>query len=213
MNQFKSLEDTIVAISTATGGGIGIVRISGRMAVSIADQTFIARKKIKPSQFSNFTAHYGHVVTALENKEVIDEALLMVMRAPKSYTCEDVVEISCHGGPLVLKKILTLALDRGARLAEPGEFTKRAFLNGRIDLTQAEAVLDIIRSKTETFLRMSTNQLKGELSHQLETMRTALMDVYTALEAVLNFPEDDIDAKGRTQFLDTVNIIPVDPDR
>ena len=197
------MEDTIVAISTATGGGIGIVRLSGKQAIAIADEIFLARKKIKPSQFRNFTAHYGHVVEP-EGNEIIDEVLLIVMRAPKSYTCEDIVEISCHGGALVLKKILALALDRGARLAEPGEFTKRAFLNGRIDLTQAEAVLDIIRSKTETFLRMSTSQLKGELTTQLETIRAELMNIYTGFEAILNFPEDDIDAKGRKTFADSI---------
>ncbi|OGX26222.1 MAG: tRNA uridine-5-carboxymethylaminomethyl(34) synthesis GTPase MnmE [Omnitrophica WOR_2 bacterium RIFCSPHIGHO2_01_FULL_48_9] len=206
MYQLKSLEDTIVAIATAVGsGGIGIVRLSGRQAVGIADQLFISRKNKKPAEFANYTAHYGWIVKNLRagadiselQEEIVDEVLLTVMRAPKSYTREDVVEISCHGGVVALRTILHLALDCGARLAEPGEFTKRAFLNGRIDLTQAEAVLDIIQSKTETFLRVSTHQLKGELFCELELIREDLLNVYTEIEAIINFPEDDLDTRGR----------------
>ncbi len=203
MYQFKGLEDTIAAISTALGaGGIGIVRLSGPNAVSIADQMFMAKNKQKPSSFKNYTLHYGWVTK--DGGEVIDEALLTVMRAPKSYTKEDVVEMSCHGGMVSLRAILSLALDLGARLAEPGEFTKRAFLNGRIDLPQAEAVLDIIQAKTDAFLRVSTNQLKGELSAELETIREMLMGIYTEIEAIVNFPEDDIDAPGRKKLQEKI---------
>ena len=191
MYQLKSLEDTIVAISTAMGqGGIGIIRMSGKEAVNIADKIFISANKKSLKDSETHQVHYGWV---LENNEIVDEVLVTMMRAPRSYTCEDVVEINCHGGVASLRTILALACDKGARLAEPGEFTKRAFLNGRIDLAQAEAVLDIIQSKTEAFLQVSSHQLKGELSKELEVIRKILMDVYIAMEAFINFPEDDTD--------------------
>lgn len=203
MYQFQDLEDTIVAISTAMGqGGIGIVRLSGKNALAICDQLFESRNHVKPSCFKSHTVHYGWVVhPRKKDTETIDEALLTVMKGPGSYTKEDVVEISCHGGIASLREILTLAMDLGARLAEPGEFTKRAFLNGRIDLTQAEAVLDIVQAKTEAFLRVSTHQLKGDLSQELDAIRELLMTIYTELEAIVNFPEDDIDAAGREEIL------------
>lgn len=204
MYQFKSIEDTIAAISTATApGGIGIVRLSGKQALAIADRIFVAKNKKRPSQFKTFSVHYGHVVAPAETGQPprsVDEALLTVMRSPHSYTGEDVVEISCHGGLVVLKTILQLAIDGGARLAEPGEFTKRAFLNGRIDLTQAEAVQDIIQAKTAAFVRVSMHQLKGELTRELEVIREELMEVYTQMEAAVNFPEDDIEAKAYQQI-------------
>ncbi|MDP8266989.1 MAG: tRNA uridine-5-carboxymethylaminomethyl(34) synthesis GTPase MnmE [Candidatus Aceula meridiana] len=198
----NSLEDTIAAISTPSGqGGIGIVRVSGKEALSIGDEIFVGVNERKPSEFKTFTLHYGRVINRKgKAEEVVDEVLLTVMRAPKSYTCEDVVEISCHGGTVPLKKILMLTLDHGARLAEPGEFTKRAFLNGRIDLTQAEAVADIISAKTDAFLKLSINQLKGDLTLELESIREYLMDAYTEIEAVVNFPEDDIDASSRKKL-------------
>lgn len=190
-----NLDDTIVAISTPLGqGGIGVVRLSGVMALDIADQMFVARDGTRPSTFKGFTVHYGDVVRK-SSGQVIDEALLTLMRAPKSYTKEDVVEMSVHGGIVSVRLILDLAVKLGARLAEPGEFTKRAFLNGRIDLAQAEAVLDLISSRTEASLRVSTNQLKGELSKKLEKIREQLLGVYVMLEAIVNFPEDDIDAE------------------
>lgn len=216
MYQVKSLEDTIVAISTAIGaGGIGIVRLSGRQAIAIADQIFVARSHKRPSEFASHTVHYGWVMKNLSpfkdikelQDQIIDEALLTLMRAPKSYTKEDVVEISCHGGIAALRTILNLAVGRGARLAEPGEFTKRAFLNGRIDLTQAEAVLDIIQSKTEIFLRLSSQQLQGELSAQLESLRSALMNIYTEIEAIINFPEDDVEARSREELRGRINSV------
>lgn len=202
MYQLKSLEDTIVAISTPAGqGGIGMVRMSGSEALSIADKMFMSKGQGSPSGFKSHTVHYGWIVDKRKggalpagergvNREIMDEVLLTVMRAPRTYTREDIVEISCHGGLIPLQGILGLAMDSGARLAEPGEFTKRAFLNGRMDLTQAEAVLDIIQSKTQAFLRVSTNQLKGDLTVQLEEIREHLMSVYVEIEAVVNFPED-----------------------
>ncbi len=200
MYQFKSLEDTIVAISTPTGsGGIGIVRLSGNNSFAIAEALFTAKNKRLLSSFESFKVHYGWVKK--QDGEIIDEALLTVFRAPKSYTAQDVVEISCHGGTVSVRTILSLALELGARLAEPGEFTKRAFLNGRMDLAQAEAVLDIICAKTDAFLRVSTHQLKGELSTELGSIRETLMNIYTEIEAIVNFPEDDIDAAGRRQIM------------
>ena len=199
MYQLADLEDTITAISTPTGqGGIGIVRLSGKKALDIADEIFISRSGSKPSSFKHSTVRYGNVINKKRN-ETIDEALLTVMRAPKSYTKEDVVEISCHGGTVSLRSILMLTVRLGARLAEPGEFTKRAFLNGRIDLPQAEAVLDIIQAKTDAFLQVSTNQLKGDLSTELEQIREQLMSIYIEIEAIVNFPEDEIDASAQAQ--------------
>ncbi len=197
----ESLKDTIAAISTPPGqGGIGIVRVSGKESFNVADKVFSAKNKKKPSSFRGFSVHYGKVVDKKNNNQVVDEALITVMRSPKSYTAEDIVEISCHGGIASLKKILSLVLENGARLAQPGEFTKRAFLNGRMDLTQAEAVLDIIEAKTDSFLRSSVGQLKGDLTLELESIREHLMSAYTEAEAIVNFPEDDIDTSGRERL-------------
>lgn len=208
MNRNHGTDDTIAAIATALGpGGIGIVRLSGSQAARIADKIFVTKKGLRPSQFKSFSVHRGVVISpdAGDSKNaVIDEALLTVMRAPKSYTREDVVEISCHGGLAAVKAILAATLDLGARLAEPGEFTKRAFLNGRIDLVQAEAVLDIINAKTQSYLKVSAHQLKGELSLQLEDIREGLMNVYTEIEAIVNFPEDDVDGRGRQEILSQI---------
>ncbi|MBP9853364.1 MAG: tRNA uridine-5-carboxymethylaminomethyl(34) synthesis GTPase MnmE [Candidatus Omnitrophica bacterium] len=199
MYQYEGLKDTIAAISTPAGqGGIGIVRLSGPDALNIAQKMFRSRRSNKLTSFKSHTIHYGWIVSP--DEKIIDEVLVSVMRAPKSYTTEDVVEISCHGGLISLQTILNLTHDYGARLAQPGEFTKRAFLNGRIDLTQAEAVLDIIQSKTNAFLKVSANQLRGELSSQLAHIREKLMNIYIEIEAIVNFPEDEIDAKGRDRL-------------
>jgi len=187
----NDLTDTIAAIATALGfGGIGIVRISGKEALNIADKIFVSvDKNGKPSNFKTYTTHYGIIV----NKgSIIDEVILTVMLGPKSYTKEDIVEINCHGGIVALTDVLNLVLENGARLAEPGEFTKRAFLNGRIDLAQAEAVLDIIRAKTDSALKVSVNQLKGSLSGQINKYRTFLLDILAQLEANIDFPEEEI---------------------
>ena len=218
MYQYKGLEDTIAAISTPVGqGGIGIVRLSGKDALVLVDKMFAAKSKRKLIDAKSHTVHYGWIMTVTSdqgpvtnNKKlvtgqrslatVVDEVLVTVMRGPKSFTAEDVVEISCHGGSAAVKAVLECALQSGARLAEPGEFTKRAFLNGRIDLTQAEAVLDIIQARTQTFLRVSTQQLKGELSAELESIRENLMPIYMELEALVNFPEDEIDEQAKGQI-------------
>ncbi len=198
----QNLEDTIAAIATPVGqGGIGLVRVSGKKALAIADALFVSARACRPSDFQTHSVHYGRIVHRQgEREEIIDEVLLTVMKAPQSYTCEDVVEISCHGGLIVVRKILELALQQGARLAGPGEFTQRAFLNGRMDLTQAEAVQDIIQAKTESFLKVGVQQLKGDLLLELEAIREALMEVYTELEAIVNFPEDDLVASQQTEL-------------
>ena len=209
MYQLKSLEDTIAAISTPAGqGALGIVRLSGKEALGILEKIFLSKDQKKLSEVNSHTAHYGHIVLYRDGKkEIVDEVLATIMRAPRSYTKEDVVEISCHGGAVVLHKVLSLAVNNGARLAEPGEFTKRAFLNGRIDLAQAEAVLDIIQSKTDAFLKISENQLKGELSLELESIREELMVIYVELEAIVNFPEDDINAQSRARIAQKIDSV------
>lgn len=184
--------DTIAAIATPCGdSGIGIVRISGKEALKIADSVFVSRDKTRPSDFKTYSIHYGWIAGS---GGIIDEVLLTVMRAPRSYTRQDVVEINCHGGTLALRAALELVLTKGCRLAEPGEFTRRAFLNGRIDLAQAEAVMDIIRAKSEFALRMSAEQLKGELSLSLDSLRKSLLDILSSLEAAIDFPEEGIES-------------------
>ncbi|MBQ2183676.1 MAG: tRNA uridine-5-carboxymethylaminomethyl(34) synthesis GTPase MnmE, partial [Lachnospiraceae bacterium] len=153
--------DTITAICTALSpSGIGIIRVSGEDAISITDKIFKGADKKKLAESESHTIHYGHIV---DGDEIIDEVLVMLMKAPKSYTMEDVVEIDCHGGILVLRKVFNLLLSNGARPSEPGEFTKRAFLNGRIDLTSAEAVMDLISSKSELARKNSISHLNGKM--------------------------------------------------
>lgn len=186
-------EDTISAIATAVGeGGIGVVRVSGKRAFSVAKRIFIAKSKRDVDEIAARCATYGTVVDP-ESGEVMDEALLIKMRAPNSYTCEDVVEFQCHGGPVPLKRILRLTLKEGARLAEPGEFTKRAFLNGRLDLAQAQAVMDVIRAKTDASARMALGHLRGAFSESLQQRRHTILQLISQLEAAIDFPEDDID--------------------
>jgi len=193
-----NLQDTIAAISTATGeGGIGIVRLSGRASLAIASKIFVGLDKNKPTHFKSYTMHYGKIV---DNHKIIDEVILTVMRSPKSYTRQDVVEINCHGGLLSLRKILELTLKHGCRLASPGEFTKRAFLNGRLDLAQAEAVIDIIRAKTDSALKISLGQLSGSLSRQINKIRQGLLDILVSLEANIDFPEEGIPAQDLTEL-------------
>jgi tRNA modification GTPase len=187
--------DTIAAISTPPGaGGIGIVRLSGPQALRLADEVFRGRER--PSECATYTAHYGHVV---DGAEVLDECLLLVMRAPRSYTREDVVEIHCHGGPVVLRQVLDLVVRKGARLAGPGEFTQRAFLNGRIDLVQAEAVMDLIRAQTDLSRRAAMSQLDGHLSRRVEALRQRLQDFLVHVEASLDFLDDDIEIISRQE--------------
>ncbi len=193
-----SLDDTIAAISTPIGeGGIGIVRMSGPEALTILQKIFIRGKGIGdkeqayPLTLIPYHLHYGHILDP-ETGEVVDEVLVSYMPAPHTYTREDVVEINCHGGIVPLRRILELCLRGGARLASPGEFTLRAFLNGRIDLAQAEAVLDIVRAKTEASLRVAVEQLDGHLSDQVRLIRSQLVDALAYLEASIDFPEDEI---------------------
>ncbi|MBM3247890.1 MAG: tRNA uridine-5-carboxymethylaminomethyl(34) synthesis GTPase MnmE [Candidatus Omnitrophica bacterium] len=194
INTFKlGLNDTIAAVSTPLGqAGIGIVRLSGKDSLSIVDKIFVSKEKSKPSKFRTYTTHYGWICENGKGR-IIDEVILTVMRSPKSYTKEDIVEINCHSGLIPLKKILEVVVKLGARLAEPGEFTRRAFINGRIDLTQAEAVLDIINAKTDSALEIGVSQLKGELSKKIEQIRNELVEVLAYLEAGIDFPEEDID--------------------
>lgn len=190
--------DTISAISTAPGeGGIGIVRLSGRKALSIADQIFVCAGDKQPSDFKSHTVHYGKIS---DNGRIVDEVILNVMRKPRTYTREDVVEINCHGGMVALREVLDLTLKHGARLASPGEFTKRAFLNGRIDLAQAEAVIDIIRAKTGAALKVSLGQLSGALSKEINKIRRKLLDVLVILEANIDFPEEGIKPFDTTEI-------------
>lgn len=189
------MEDTIAAISTSTmsSGGISIVRISGENAIAVADSIFLSKKNIKLSQVKSHTVHYG-IITDSTGKE-IDEALVIVMKAPNTYTREDIVEIDCHGGIFVTKKVLDACLSAGARLAEPGEFTKRAFLNGRIDLSQAEAVIDIINAKNDYALKSSVSHLDGRLSDKIKQVREIILNNVAFIEAALDDPEHfDIDS-------------------
>ena len=179
--------DTIAAIATAMGNsGIGIVRISGENAVKVAEKVFRAPGKKKLSEAASHTIHYGYVY---DGDETIDEVLLMLMRGPRSYTAEDTVEIDCHGVMLVTRRILETVLKAGARLAEPGEFTKRAFLNGRIDLSQAEAVIDVINAKNEYALQSSVSQLRGSVSKEIHEIRDQIIYEIAFIESALDDPE------------------------
>jgi len=191
--------DTIVAIATPPGeGGIGVVRLSGERALAIAEALFHSRSGKGVSSQKNFTARYGQVVERLpKGDRVVDEALLLVMRGPKSYTGEDTAEISAHGGPAVLQAIVRLALGAGARLAEPGEFTKRAFLNGRIDLLQAEAVLELIHARSERERSWALSQMEGALSGKMKKWRQALIEAASHLEASIDFPDDSPDTDSQ----------------
>lgn len=181
--------DTIAAISTAKGeAGIGIVRISGDESFKILDKIF--RSVSKNKDLSNYKLNYGYIY---DGETLIDEVLVSRMKGPKSYTTEDIVEINCHGGYYTTKKILEVVLKNGARLAEIGEFTKRAFMNGRIDLSQAEAVIDIIHGKTERAVTLSLDQLKGNLRDQIKEFKEAFLDISAHVNVVMDYPEEGID--------------------
>ena len=196
------LDDTIAAISTPLGeGGLAVIRISGPRALAVADMSFAPAGKhsVRPSAAATHTIQYGHVV---RDGKVVDEVLLAVMRAPRTFTREDVVEITCHGGLLPAKMVLDAVLAGGARLAEPGEFTRRAFLNGRLDLAQAEAVADLIHSRTELALRAANEQLAGKLSQRINQLRDEMMKTLAHLEAHIDFPDEDIPPGTQAQLLD-----------
>ncbi|MCR5836514.1 MAG: tRNA uridine-5-carboxymethylaminomethyl(34) synthesis GTPase MnmE [Lachnospiraceae bacterium] len=180
--------DTIAAIASAAGNsGIGIVRISGDDSLNIIDKIFRpANKEKKMLEVDSHTLHYGHIV---DGDEIIDEVMVLIMKAPNSYTTEDTVEIDCHGGSLVIRKILRTVIKYGARTAEPGEFTKRAFLNGRIDLSQAEAVMDVINSQSDLALKSSLNQLNGNIHDKIKSLRDKIIYQIAYIESALDDPE------------------------
>ncbi len=183
--------DTIAAISTPRGeGGIGIVRLSGEESIEILSKIFkpISNKNVK--ELKNFSINYGHLY---DKNKLVDEVMVSIMKGVKTYTKEDIVEINCHGGYLMTEKVLELVLSKGARIAEQGEFTRRAFMNGRLDLTQAEAVIDLIHGKTEKSLSLSLDQLRGDLREQIEYLKKLLLDVVAHINVVLDYPEEGID--------------------
>ena len=183
------LFDTIAAISTPRGeGGIGIIRISGDKSFEILERIFNTKNPNRDLGFYKFNYGFIH-----DNGKIVDEVMAVRMKAPKTYTCEDVVEINCHGGHLISEKVLELVLKNGARHAEQGEFTKRAFMNGRIDLSQAEAVMDIIHGKTEKSISLSLEQLRGDLRDKIASFKKALLDVTAHVNVVLDYPEEGID--------------------
>lgn len=193
--------DTIAAISTALGeGAIGIVRLSGPEAILLANQIFKGRNL---EEVDSHTIHYGHIVDKKED-QIVDEVMVSVMRGPRSFTMEDVVEINCHGGIVAVQNVLELTLKQGARLAAPGEFTKRAFLNGRIDLSQAEAVMDLIQAKTSKAMSASVNQLSGSLSKKIRALRQDMLNTLAQVEVTIDYPEyDDVEALSLNQLFVT----------
>lgn len=225
------IDDTIAAIATPLGeGGLAVVRISGPQALAIADNSFqpVGKNSHKPTAAASHTIHYGRIIrrnpgapassrragaSHLESRrqdagapgeapyQVIDEVLLAVLRAPRTYTCEDTVEITCHGGILPARLVLDTLLENGARAAGPGEFTRRAFLNGRLDLAQAEAVADLIHSRTELALAAANEQLAGKLSHRINELRDEMMKALAHVEAHIDFPDEDIAPDTREQLL------------
>lgn len=199
-------EDTIAAVATPAGeGGVGIVRVSGPNAERIAAALFV-RTEGKNSGLKSHMLHYG-TIRDPQSEKILDQVLLTVMRKPRSYTGEDVVEVHCHGGVFVVHRILGLVLSQGARHAEPGEFTKRAFLNGRLDLAQAEAVLDLIAARTEKGVELALSQIKGELSNWIGDLREQLLDILAQVEAAIDFPEEEIELLERPALVAKVDTL------
>lgn len=193
-------EDTIAAVSTAMGvGGIGIVRVSGSNALDIGQRVFVSAKGKNIKSAKTHTIQYGNIVCP-NTGNIIEEGLVMIMKGPSTYTREDIIEINCHGGILSVQKVLEAVLKAGARLAEPGEFTKRAFLNGRIDLSQAEAVIDIINSRTELFHNCAINQLEGSLSKKVMVYRDELLTLIAHIEASIDYPEHDLESENYNEI-------------
>jgi len=199
----KEINDTIAAIATPVGeGGIGIIRISGENAIAIVDEIFVAINERPLVDRHSYRAIYGKIIAA--DEKIIDEVICLLMRKPHSYTKENVVEIQCHGGMMPLKNILALVLSHGARLAEPGEFTKRAFLNGRLDLAQAQAVMDIIKAKTDAALRAANGHLSGYFSSHIGQIREPLLEMIAHYEAIIDFPEEEVDAIDNIQVMEKI---------
>lgn len=200
----NSAEDTIIALATAPGvGAISVIRLSGSQSFSLTDRFFRGKETI--SRAKSHTIHYGRLVG--EDSETIDDILVSVFRNPNSYTGEDTVEISSHGNPLICTKIISLFLSAGARLADPGEFTRRAFLNNRLDLTQAEAVAEIINSRTDASLRGARNQLDGLLSAKVKELRDGLINTSSLVELELDFAEEDLEFLERPEMIDRITSI------
>lgn len=191
--------DTITSISTPMGeGAIGIVRLSGPQAVEIGDKLYKGKKPL--AEVDSHTINYGHIIDP-ETNEIVEEVMISVLRAPKTFTREDIIEINCHGGILTINHILELTMTHGARMAEPGEYTKRAFLNGRIDLSQAEAVMDFIRSKTDRASKVAMNQIEGRLSDLIKRQRQSILEILAQVEVNIDYPEYDDVEDATTEFL------------
>jgi len=192
--------DTIAAIATPMGeGGIGIIRVSGSDAVEVVDKLYKGRQKL--STVDSHTIHYGHLIDP-STGETLEEVMVTVMRAPRTFTREDVVEVNCHGGIVSVNRVLQLTLENGARLAEPGEFTKRAFLNGRIDLSQAEAVIDLIRAKTDRAMKVALHQVEGKLSCLVKGLRQNILELLAHIEVNIDYPEHDVESVTRKMLLE-----------
>ena len=197
------MNDTIAAISTSLGvGAISIIRISGDDSIKLINKIFKGKNLEK---VESHTIHYGHIV---DNEEIIDEVLVSIMRNPKTFTKEDIVEVNCHGGIATTNRVLELILSNGARLAEPGEFTKRAFLNGRIDLVKAEGIMNLISSKTEKARKMSINELNGKVSNLIKEIRTSLIKIISNIEVNIDYPEyEDIEIMTNDKVFPEINKI------
>lgn len=205
------LNDTIAAISTPLGeGGIAVIRVSGDDAVPLVERIF--RSKTKLSVAETHTVHYGFIIEPASAQKV-EEVLVTLMKAPRSFTMEDVVEVSCHGGIVSVKKVLDLLLQQGVRLAEPGEFTKRAFLNGRIDLTQAEAVIDLIRAKSDRAFKVALKQVEGNLLKQIKHLRYILVELMAHVEVNIDYPEHDVEEMTNTFIKSKCDTVMLEIDR
>ncbi len=198
--------DTIAAIATSIGeGGISIIRVSGDKSISIVDSVFIGKNNRSINDIKPYTMRYGHIVDKKGSR--LDEVIISFMRGPKSFTAEDTVEINCHGGIIGTNRILQEIITAGARMAEPGEFTKRAFLNGRIDLSEAEAVIDIIRAKTELSLKSALMQSEGTISREIKIIRNKLLSVIAHIEATVDYPEEDMEEITSVKVSEDVTLI------
>lgn len=197
-------DDTIAAITTGHGGAIAVIRISGDKAIETADRIFHAASGKKLESQKGFTIHYG---TISENDEIIDDVLVSIFRAPLSYTGEDMIEISCHASKFIQQKILQLCISQGLRMADAGEFTMRAFMNGKMDLSQAEAVADIIASDTKAAHMLASNQMRGNYSEEFRTLRSQLIELVSLLELELDFSEEDVEFADRTKLLSLIELI------
>ena len=206
MEQIRLFDDTIVGISTAMGkGAISIVRLSGIDAIKIVNETFKGKNLLK---VKSHTVHYGHIYN---KEELLDEVLVSVFKAPKTYTAEDVVEINCHGGSYVTNQVLKLMLEKGARLAEPGEFTKRAFLNGRIDLTKAESVMDVIDAESKNALKLANKGLRGDIAELISKKQQELLDIIAIIAVNIDYPEyDDVEEMTNNKVLPKIKSLIVD---